>query len=57
LFKIGVDFGHDPKGKILGILGMGRIGQAVAQRALSFDMNIIYHNRTILSEDLAAGIP
>jgi glyoxylate reductase len=57
LFKIGVDFGHDPKGKTLGISGMGRIGQAVAQRALSFDMNIIYHNRIILSEDLAAGIP
>jgi glyoxylate reductase len=57
LFKTGVDFGHDPKGKTLGILGMGRIGRAVEQRALPFGMNIIYHNRTVLSEDLAAGIP
>ncbi len=32
-------------GKTLGILGMGRIGKAVAKRAHAFDMNIIYHNR------------
>ncbi|WP_025899470.1 2-hydroxyacid dehydrogenase [Sneathiella glossodoripedis] len=32
-------------GKSLGILGMGRIGQAVARRARGFDMNIHYHNR------------
>ncbi|MEH6404336.1 MAG: D-glycerate dehydrogenase [Sneathiella sp.] len=32
-------------GKKLGILGMGRIGQAVARRALGFDMEIHYHNR------------
>jgi lactate dehydrogenase-like 2-hydroxyacid dehydrogenase len=32
-------------GKNLGIVGMGRIGQAVAQRARSFDMSILYHNR------------
>lgn len=32
-------------GKTLGILGMGRIGQAVAKRALAAGMNIIYHNR------------
>ncbi len=32
-------------GKKLGILGMGRIGQAVARRARGFDMKIHYHNR------------
>ena len=32
-------------GKRLGILGMGRIGQAVAERARSFGMHIHYHNR------------
>ncbi|MEH6475429.1 MAG: D-glycerate dehydrogenase [Sneathiella sp.] len=32
-------------GKKLGILGMGRIGQAVARRARGFDMEIHYHNR------------
>jgi glyoxylate reductase len=33
-------------GSTLGILGMGRIGKAVARRAKGFGMNIIYHNRT-----------
>jgi gluconate 2-dehydrogenase len=33
----------------LGILGMGRIGQAVARRALGFDMKVIYHNRSRLA--------
>ena len=35
-------------GKTLGILGMGRIGQAVAQRARGFDMKIVYHARNRL---------
>lgn len=37
--------GTDLAGKTLGILGLGRIGQAVAKRALGFGMNVIYHNR------------
>ena len=37
--------GHDPEGKILGILGMGGIGGALARRAAPFDMKIQYHNR------------
>ncbi|RDW62518.1 putative glyoxylate reductase [Coleophoma crateriformis] len=57
LFKQGVDFGHDPQGKTLGILGMGRIGRAVKRRAEPFGMNVIYHNRNALSESDAAGAP
>ncbi len=37
--------GVDLEGKTLGILGLGRIGQAVAKRAAGFGMKIIYHNR------------
>lgn len=40
------------KGKTLGIVGMGRIGKAVAKRALAFDMKIAYYQRTQLSTDL-----
>ncbi|MDC3417583.1 NAD(P)-dependent oxidoreductase, partial [Aquibacillus salsiterrae] len=37
--------GQDVYGATLGIIGMGRIGQAVARRARGFSMKIIYHNR------------
>lgn len=40
--------GQDIHHATLGILGMGRIGQAVARRALGFDMQVIYHNRSRL---------
>jgi glyoxylate/hydroxypyruvate/2-ketogluconate reductase len=42
--------GVDVHGKTLGILGMGRIGQAIARRASGFDMPVIYHNRSRLPE-------
>ena len=42
-------------GKTLGILGMGRIGQAMAQRARGFDMKVVYHNRSRLAPDLEHG--
>jgi lactate dehydrogenase-like 2-hydroxyacid dehydrogenase len=32
--------------KTIGIVGLGRIGQAVARRALGFGMDVVYHNRT-----------
>ena len=36
----------------LGIMGMGRIGQAIARRARGFNMNVKYYNRSRLSADL-----
>lgn len=41
--------GTDLSGKTLGIFGMGRIGKAVAKRALGFEMKLLYHNRKRLS--------
>lgn len=38
--------GQDVFGATIGIVGMGRIGEALAKRAKGFDMNIIYYNRT-----------
>ena len=37
--------GHRVRGKALGIIGMGRIGQAVARRAHAFGLSVHYHNR------------
>jgi lactate dehydrogenase-like 2-hydroxyacid dehydrogenase len=42
-------------GKRAGILGMGRIGRAFAQRARGFDMKILYHGRTRLPPELELG--
>lgn len=44
--------GVEVHGKTLGIVGAGRIGQAVAKRARGFAMRILYHNRTRLPEDV-----
>jgi glyoxylate reductase len=41
----GAMLGHRINGKKLGIIGMGRIGQAVARRARAFNLTIAYHNR------------
>ncbi len=43
--------GRDVHGATLGIVGMGRIGKAVARRARGFDMPVIYYSRTRLSEE------
>ncbi|MEJ1977536.1 MAG: D-glycerate dehydrogenase [Acetobacteraceae bacterium] len=47
--------GMRPSGRTLGIVGMGRIGRAMAQRARGFDMRILYHNRSRLPAALEAG--
>ena len=47
--------GTDLYGRRLGILGMGRIGRAVARRARGFGMALHYHNRTPLPVDQAEG--
>ena len=56
-WKWSADFllGKQLSGSRLGILGMGRIGRAVAKRAKVFGMDIHYHNRTQLNKDLEAG--
>lgn len=43
---LGMDLHHST----IGIIGMGRIGQGIAKRALAFGMNVIYHNRSHLSD-------
>ena len=40
-----LDLGRSPRGKRLGIVGLGRIGMALAKRAEAFGMSIAYHNR------------
>ena len=47
--------GKQMSNRKLGILGMGRIGRAVAQRAKGFGMEIHYHNRSRLSSELENG--
>jgi glyoxylate reductase len=44
--------GRKLAGKVLGIIGMGRIGQAVAHRARAFGLEIVYYNRKPLPEAL-----
>ena len=50
--------GHRINGKKLGIIGMGRVGQAVARRARAFQLSIHYHNRRrlppVLEQELGA---
>ena len=47
--------GKQMSGKKLGIIGMGNIGRAVAQRARGFDMEIHYHNRSRLDPSFENG--
>ena len=50
-FGVMKNLSHSLYGKTLGILGMGRIGQALARRALASGMRIIYHNRRPINDD------
>ncbi|MDR3505715.1 MAG: D-glycerate dehydrogenase [Acidocella sp.] len=47
--------GRNVSGKVLGIFGMGRIGQALAHMARGLDMTIHYHNRNRLPQELEEG--
>ena len=47
--------GKQVTGARLGIIGMGRVGRALAVKARGFDMKVHYFNRTALSEDDAKG--
>jgi glyoxylate reductase len=48
--------GRSLAGKKLGIIGMGRIGRAVARRAAAFGMEVHYHNRRRLPADAEAAL-
>jgi gluconate 2-dehydrogenase len=48
--------GMDIHGSTLGIIGMGRIGSAVARRAMGFGMRVLYHNRTALPAEDTPGV-
>jgi glyoxylate reductase len=48
--------GHRLWGKRLGIVGMGRIGQAVARRAKAFGLQIHYHNRKPVAAEIAGEL-
>ena len=49
-FGVQYFLGQDIHHATLGIIGMGRIGQAIARRASGFDMRVLYYNRTRLPE-------
>ena len=48
--------GHRVRGKKLGIIGMGRIGQAVARRASAFGLSVHYHNRRALPAPIETAL-
>ncbi len=48
--------GHRVRGKRLGIIGMGRIGQAVARRAQAFGLEVHYHNRRPVSAPIEEAL-
>ena len=50
-FGVMNNLSHSLYGKTLGIIGMGRIGQALARRAVASGMRIIYHNRRPLADE------
>jgi glyoxylate reductase len=46
--------GADIHGSTVGVIGMGRIGQAIARRSIGFDMQVVYHNRSRLTPEQEA---
>ena len=56
-WKVGQElFGHDIRGKTLGILGFGGIGRTVARTARGFEMKVLYYRRTRDRESEASGL-
>lgn len=53
-FGVMNNLSHSLYGKTLGIIGMGRIGQALARRAVASGMRVVYYNRHRLSPDIEA---
>ena len=51
-FAVMNNLSHSLYGKTLGIIGMGRIGQALARRAIASNMKVIYNNRHQLATDI-----
>ena len=50
-FSVMNNLSHSLYGKTLGIIGMGRIGQALARRAVASGMRVVYHNRRPLGDE------
>ncbi|HTH60512.1 MAG TPA: D-glycerate dehydrogenase [Paraburkholderia sp.] len=48
--------GSDLYGSTLGVIGMGRIGQALARRAKGFNMQVLYHNRSRVAPEIEAEL-
>jgi len=48
--------GSDIHGSTLGVIGMGRIGQALARRARGFNMRVVYHNRSRVAPGIEAEL-
>jgi glyoxylate reductase len=55
VYDPGYMLGREVHGATIGIVGMGRIGRQIAQRARGFDMRVLYHNRHPRT-DLDAGL-
>ncbi len=55
-FKPFAMLGADVWGKTLGIIGCGRIGQAVGRRAQGFGMRVLYHNRKRLDKETESAL-
>ena len=47
--------GHDPEGKVVGIVGMGGIGRDFKRKAEALGMTVQYHNRSKLSDEMSGG--
>jgi glyoxylate reductase len=56
-FALDFMLGTDLRGKQLGIIGFGRIGQAVAAKAATFGMHVVFSSRTAMSSPLGEAMP